>query len=435
MDAHLHSRFSRATSQNMNVDGLYLWAKYKGIDIIGTGDFTHPFWLAELKDKLEEDGSGLLRAKNSQNENEPKFILTSEISCIYTQGGKGRRIHLVVFAPSFGIVEKINEKLSQRGNLYADGRPIFGMSAKELAKIILDVCPECLIIPAHVWTPWFAIFGSNSGFDSVKECFEELTPQIYALETGLSSDPVMNWRLSALDKYALVSFSDAHSPANLGREAVVFEIAEKNLLSYPLIIKMIKEASPHFRSRSTLSTSGTSQDKQISKLAYTIEFFPEEGKYHFDGHRGCGVSLSPEESKKLNNKCPKCGRPLTIGVMHRVVDLADREIGFVPEKAVPYKSLVPLDEIIAESLKQHTTSQAVQKEYLKLVQQVAPELPLLLDFPLRDLEGKISNKIIEGIKKVRNGEVEKIPGYDGIYGIIKLKEIEGEPKQRQQRLF
>jgi len=428
MDAHLHSRFSRATSQNMNVDGLFQWARYKGIDIVGTGDFTHPFWLAELKEKLEEDGSGFLKKKDVRHISAPKFVLTSEVSCIYTQSGKGRRVHLVIFAPSFDIVERINAKLSQRGNLYADGRPIFGTSAKELTKIILDVSPECLIIPAHIWTPWFSVFGSNSGFDSVEECFEELAPHIYALETGLSSDPSMNWRLSVLDKYALVSFSDAHSPSNLGREAVVFSIADKNPLSYSLIIQMVKEASPKFRQVSDLHL-------QSSNLAYTIEFFPEEGKYHFDGHRSCGIVFSPEESKKLNNKCPKCGRPLTIGVMHRVVDLADREISFIPKKAVPYKSLVPLVEIIAESLKQHTASQAVQKEYLRLVQQAAPELPLLLDFPLRDLEGKISNKIIEGIKKVRNGEVEKIPGYDGVYGIIKLKEIEGEPKQRQQRLF
>jgi uncharacterized protein (TIGR00375 family) len=414
MDAHLHSRFSRATSQNMNIDGLFKWAKYKGVDLIGTGDFTHPFWLAELKEKLKEEDSGLLKFKNVQNNKDPLFILTSEISAIYTQGNKVRKIHLVIFSPSFEVVDKINQKLEKIGNLYADGRPIFGASAKDLAKIIFDVCPDCLIVPAHAWTPWFSIFGSNSGFDSVEECFGELTSRIYALETGLSSDPAMNWRLSKLDRYTLVSFSDAHSPGNLGREATVFDLEGS---SYQEIYEAIK-------------------NKDSKKILYTIEFFPEEGKYHYDGHRMCGISLSPEESKKFNNKCPKCGRPLTIGVMHRVIDLADREENFVPENAIPYKSLVPLDEIIAESLGQQPTSKAVLKEYLNLVQQVAPELPLLLDAPLEELKGRTLPQIIEGIKKVREGQVEKIPGYDGVYGIIKLKEGKsGTEKPRQQKLF
>lgn len=414
MDAHLHSRFSRATSPNMNVDGLFKWAKYKGIDLIGTGDFTHPFWLAELKEKLKEDGSGLLKLKNSQNEKDPLFILTSEISAIYTQGGKVRKIHLLIFSPSFEIVDKINQKLEKIGNLYADGRPIFGASAKDLAKIIFDVCPDCLIVPSHIWTPWFSIFGSNSGFDSVEECFGELSPKIYALETGLSSNPEMNWRLSKLDRYTLVSSSDAHSPSNIAREAVALMLDKP---SYQEIYQAIKNKDPQ-------------------KILFTIEFFPEEGKYHYDGHRICGKSLSPEESKNLNNKCPKCGRPLTVGVMHRVIDLADRKAGFVPENAIPYKSLVPLDEIIAESLSQQPTSKAVLREYLNLVQQVAPELPLLLDAPLEELKGQTLPQIIEGIKKVRKGQVEKIPGYDGVYGIIKLKEGKsGTEKPRQQKLF
>jgi len=413
MDAHLHSRFSRATSQNMNVDGLFRWAKYKGVDLIGTADFTHPFWLAELKEKLTERGDGLLKLKTFQNEGDPLFILTTEISAIFTQDRKVRKIHLVIFAPSFEVVDKINQKLEKIGNLYADGRPIFGMSAKELAKIILDVSEDCLIVPAHAYTPWFSIFGSNSGFDSVEECFGELTSKIFAIESGLSSDPPMSWRNSKLDRYTILSFSDAHSLSNIAREAVVLSL---DTPSYQEIAQAIRNRDP-------------------KKILYTIEFFPEEGKYHFDGHRSCQVSLPPEETKKLNGRCPKCGKPLTIGVMHRVVDLADREAGFVPKNAIPFKSLVRLDEIIAESLGQQPSSQAVFREYQNLVQGVSPELPLLLDLSLEDLKGKTSEKIIEGIKKVRDGQIEKIPGYDGVYGVIKLKEGKGAPKPKQQKLF
>lgn len=426
MDAHIHSRYSRATSQNLNVDGLYEWAQYKGINVIGTGDFTHPFWLNELKQKLVERGDGLLKYKNADDKDGPLFILSTELSCIYSQGGKGRRIHLVIFAPSFGIVDKINENLSKIGNLFSDGRPILGISAKNLAKIIWEASEETLIIPAHAWTPWFSIFGSNSGFDSVSECFEELTPKIFALETGLSSDPPMNWRLSALDRYALVSFSDAHSLAKLGREATVFEIKDKRDLSFDGIVKMIKEGNPEFRQKHPLPDL---------RLDSTIEFFPEEGKYHFDGDRNCGLSLSPEETKKLLNKCPKCGRAITVGVMHRVDTLADRKEGFVPENTPSYKSLVPLIEIIAQILNQQVTSSTVLNEYMKIIKTVSPEIPLLLDTPLENLQGQISPKIIEGIQKVREGKVEKIPGYDGIYGVIKIKEDADEPKTRQQKLF
>ena len=425
MDAHLHSRFSRATSQNMNVDELFRWAKYKGINLLGTGDFTHPFWLTELEEKLEEKGDGFLHYKGATSLSEPIFLLTVELSCIYSEKGKTRRIHLVVFVPSFSAAHQLNELLARRGNLYADGRPVFGWSAKELTKMILETVPEAIIVPAHIWTPWFSLFGSNSGFDSIEECFGELAERIYALETGLSSDPPMNWRLSALDHYALVSFSDAHSPSNLGREAVVFEVNAERF-DYPLLVEMLKEGSPKFRQQNS---------RKPSYLDYTIEFFPEEGKYHFDGHRNCQVSLDPEESKKMNNLCPQCHRPLTIGVMHRVVDLADRPAGFAPEGAPSYRNLVPLNIIIAESLKQQPKSKTVFREYLNLVTQIAPELPLLLDVLPEDLQGKTAPEIVEGLKKVRAGEIEKVPGYDGVYGVIKLKEAKENSSLRQQSLF
>jgi len=425
MDAHLHSRFSRATSQNMNVDELFRWAKYKGINLLGTGDFTHPFWLTELEEKLEEKGDGFLHYKGATSLSEPIFLLTVELSCIYSEKGKTRRIHLVVFVPSFSAAHQLNELLARRGNLYADGRPVFGWSAKELTKMILETVPEAIIVPAHIWTPWFSLFGSNSGFDSIEECFGELAERIYALETGLSSDPPMNWRLSALDHYALVSFSDAHSPSNLGREAVVFEVNAERF-DYPLLVEMLKEGSPKFRQQNS---------RKPSYLDYTIEFFPEEGKYHFDGHRNCQISLDPEESKKMNNLCPQCHRPLTIGVMHRVVDLADRPAGFAPEGAPSYRNLVPLNIIIAESLKQQPKSKTVFREYLNLVTQIAPELPLLLDVLPEDLQGKTAPEIVEGLKKVRAGEIEKVPGYDGVYGVIKLKEAKENSSLRQQSLF
>ena len=792
MDAHIHSRFSRATSPNMNILGLTMWAKYKGIDLLGTGDFTHPFWLAELKEKLAEDGSGLLKLKNNAEKSALRYMLTAEISCIYSQDGKGRRIHLVLFSPSFSEVEKINAVLSKVGNLYSDGRPILGISAYDVTKIILEASKESFVVPAHIWTPWFSLFGSNSGFNTTAECFKDLTKEIFAMETGLScydektevltengwkkfsevqysdkictlnpktsqiefqyptrifrysykgkmyrlrtkrvdllvtpnhklfvshcdfrkpanfflkeaqflfnkskrfqkdgiwigkntdyftlpavkikhgsqyysgwrnkkekqipmkfwlkffgfwiaegwtsegkngdynvclsnrneallsemknilegvgykvywdkkmsivrvrdyqlfhylkqfgkcsdkfipsevkslskefleifleyyikgdghiygrngkglsatttsirlrdnlqeialkigisayykldkkrgtpfrspgqdykkvykqrenswvvyfirknihtilpstikkykyveswvdfkgpifcvavpnrvvyvrrngipvwcgnSDPGMNWRLSALDDFALISNSDAHSPANLGREATVFEVEKKEDLNFGLIKKMLKEANPNFRRLKSLS--------QVPHLSFTIEFFPEEGKYHYDGHRVCGINISPEETKKLEKKCPKCQRDLTIGVLHRVYDLADRKKGFEPERAIKYKNLVPLPEIIAESLGSNSKSKQVEAEYLKIVQTVSPEIPLLLDFPLDQLEGKIHAEIIKGIKKVREGKVEKIPGYDGIYGIIKLKEDKVEPQPKQSSLF
>src|SRR5512136_441550 len=324
-DLHLHSRYSRATSQDMEVKALALWAKRKGIKLLGTGDFTHPLNFLDLQSKLKPLGNGLFVLKEEPEETH--FLLTVEVSNMYSQGGKSRRIHTLIFAPSFEVVEKINTRLSKYGKTGSDGRPIFGFSAKDLLKMILDLSSECLLIPAHAWTPWFSIFGANSGFDSIKECYEEETKNIRAIETGLSSDPEMNWRLSALDDITLISNSDAHSPSKIGREANIFNCD----LSYEAITDAIRRKDPR-------------------RFLFTIEFFPEEGKYHYDGHRSCNVRLTPRQAIAGGELCPVCGRKLTIGVLHRVESLADRNEGFIPPNAIPYKSLVPLEEVIGQAI-------------------------------------------------------------------------------------
>ena len=318
-DLHIHSRYSRATSSEMSLEGLWKWAQLKGLVVIGTGDFTHPKWLQEMKVKLEPIGNNIFKLKqNYQSNNVPVscrgevyFMLTAEISCIYSKNGSLRKIHSLVFVPDFSAAEKINAALSKIGNLSSDGRPIIGLDAKELLRIVLDLSDEAMLVPAHAWTPHFSVFGESSGFDSLKECFDELAPYIYAIETGLSSDPAMNWRLSSLDKITLISNSDAHSPSKLGREANIFD----EEISYRAITDAIKTKKGFLG---------------------TIEFFPEEGKYHYDGHRACGVSLSPEETIKHNYLCPVCGKRVTVGVMHRVEKLADRKIGFSPSGAPPF---------------------------------------------------------------------------------------------------
>jgi len=396
-DFHLHSKYSRATSREMDIAHITEWAKYKGIDLIGTGDFTHPFWLAEIKNNLSEDGSGLLKLKNGDKN--LSFILTTELSSIYTQAGKVRKVHTIIFAPDLKTVEKINDKLTGIGNLYSDGRPILGLSAKDLAKIILDINPKCLIVPAHAWTPWFSVFGSNSGFDSLPECYEELTPDINSIETGLSSDPEMNWRLSSLDKITLISNSDAHSPANLGREANVLEII-RDKFTYQEIIDILKTKDP-------------------KRFLYTIEFFPEEGKYHYDGHRSCGVVANPFEQKFPNNLCPNCNKKITIGVMNRVEELADRKPGFQNPKFPGSKHLVPLAEIIAESLGVQGKSKKVEEEYFALVKNFGSEFKILMDILIEDLQ-KVSPKISQGIEQMRAGKVSLEAGYDGVYGKVKV---------------
>ncbi len=414
-DFHIHSKYSRAVSKEMDLDNLNKWAQIKGIDILGTGDFTHPQWLKELKENLEPAEEGLFKLKNIDS-NFTRFILTTEISCIYSKKGKVRKIHILIFVPDFKTIEKINKKLSLIGNLSADGRPILGLDVKELVKIVLNISPQSAVIPAHLWTPWFGILGSKSGFNSFEECFEEWNKYIFAAETGLSSNPEMNWRLSKLDNITLISNSDAHSPQKIGREANVFNIID---ISYLSIIDAIKS-------------------KNKEKFIYTIEFFPEEGKYHYDGHRGCGISCSPEETRKYGGVCPVCGKPLTIGVMSRVEELADREKGFLPPQFIPFKSLVPLKEIIADVLELGVQSKKVEGEYFNLVNHFENEFKVLLDVGFDDLKKITSSKIAEAIIKVREGKIYLKPGYDGVFGKITVfpEKIESiSSKSKQNALF
>ena len=402
-DLHIHSRYSRATSKEMSPDTLWKWAQLKGISVIGTGDFTHPEWLRELRDKTDAEGNGLLTLKKKfRKEDVPAscradvfFLLSAEISCIYRKKDKTRKIHAVVLAPSFDDAERINRTLSTIGNLSADGRPILGLDAKELLRIVLDSSPSCILIPAHAWTPHFSVFGAASGFDSLDECFEELTPHIYAIETGLSSDPAMNWRLSALDGLTLISNSDAHSPMKIGREATIFDTG----LSYTEIADSIRTGKG---------------------LPGTIEFFPEEGKYHYDGHRSCASCLLPKETVMRNGLCPVCGKRVTIGVMHRIEKLADREEGFRPEMAPPFYSVIPLQEIISETLQVGVASKAVRNEYAKVIEHLGNELGVLLEAPLEDIGSAGSPRLRQAIEKMRSGDVSISPGYDGEYGKVKI---------------
>ncbi len=418
-DLHIHSKYSRATSPNMSPENIWRWAQIKGIAVIGTGDFTHPGWFKELNEKLEPGGSGLFSLKKEFHTDDTpdscksdiSFILTAEISCIYSKNGKIRKIHSLIFVPDFTDAAKINLSLSKIGNLNADGRPILGLNAKKLLKIVMEASPDAMLVPAHAWTPHFSVFGSESGFDSLEECFEELTPHIHAIETGLSSDPLMNWRLSALDKITLISNSDAHSPNKIGREANIFGTD----ISYKAMMDAIK------------SRKG---------FKGTIEFFPEEGKYHYDGHRLCGASLTPEETIRHNYLCPVCSKRVTVGVMHRVEKLADREHGFKPSDAPGYFSIIPLIEIIAEVLKKGVNTKGVNKEYLNLITMLGSEFEILTNIPISDIETAGSPLFSEAISRMREGKVHIAPGYDGEYGKIRIFEkVEREEIKGQTMLF
>lgn len=400
-DFHIHSRYSRATSRDMNIETLAHWAKIKGIGLLGTGDFTHPNYFAELRLRLKPTGKGLFVLK--KGDSTPHFILTTEICNMFSQKGQSYRTHSLIFAPSFEVISKINTHLKKLGKLASDGRPIFGQPVKEMVKLVLDVSPDCFFVPAHVWTPWFSLFGANSGFDSIEECFGEETKNIHCIETGLSSDPAMNWRLSALDKITLISNSDAHSPRRLGREANVFNCE----LDYQVIIDTLK-------------------NRDANRFLYTVEFFPEEGKYHFDGHRNCNIVFSPAESKKHNNTCPVCKRQLTLGVMHRVEALADRPEGYLPQGAIPAKHLVQLEEIIGEALGVSPNTTAVKKEYDRLVEKCRSEFNILLNLSLDNIARYTTDRVVEGIKLVREGKLKIAPGYDGEYGKISI--FDGPPK-------
>jgi uncharacterized protein (TIGR00375 family) len=413
-DLHIHSKYSRATSRDMSPESIWRWAQIKGVTVIGTGDFTHPQWFQELNEKLEPAGNGLFRLKDEFiQEDVPDscradvfFFLSAEISCIYSKNGKTRKVHSIIFVPDFADAAKMSLALSKIGNLRSDGRPILGLDAKELLRMVTEASPAAMLVPAHAWTPHFSVFGAASGFDSLEECFEELTPHIYAIETGLSSDPAMNWRLSALDRITLISNSDAHSPAKIGREANIFDTE----MSY---------------------THMTDALKKKKGFLGTIEFFPEEGKYHYDGHRQCGTSLSPRETIKQNYLCPVCGRKVTVGVMHRVEKLADRKEGFRPKASPSFRSLIPLPEIIAETLKAGVNTKAVDAVYQKLLQELGNEFTILMDVPLRDIEKAGSPLLGEAVSRMRKGDVHIAPGYDGEYGKIKIFEA----VERQKKGF
>jgi uncharacterized protein (TIGR00375 family) len=400
-DLHIHSRFSRACSRDLNPENLWKWGQIKGIQVIGTGDFTHPQWLADLQEKLEPGANNLLKLRKSycselvpiSCQADVSFMLSTEISCIYSKNGRTRKVHALIFVPDFAAAIKINQVLARIGNLNSDGRPILGLDAKKLLEIVLEASPEAMLVPAHAWTPHFSVFGSASGFDSLEECFEELTPHIHAIETGLSSDPAMNWRLSALDNIVLISNSDAHSPSKLGREATIFD----SELSYDGIIGGIKRRQG---------------------VVGTIEFFPELGKYHVDGHRDCGVRFMPRETIARDYTCPSCGKRVTVGVLHRVELLADRADGFIPASATPYCSIIPLVEIIAATRNVGAGSKKVQQEYFALLDRLGNEFSILLDVPQSDLDIATSTAIAEAISNMRSGNVKLEPGFDGLFGSI-----------------
>jgi uncharacterized protein (TIGR00375 family) len=398
-DLHVHSKYSRATSPEMCPEGLWRWAQLKGITVVGTGDFTHPEYFRELEEKLEPGPQGLFTLKEPFRRGEVPascrsdvyFLLQAEISSIYSKGGRTRKVHSIVFAPGLEKAREINGKLAETGNLHSDGRPILGLDARRLLEIVLDVSPDCMVIPAHAWTPHFSVFGAASGFDSLRECYEDLAPHIYAIETGLSSDPPMNRRLSALDGITLLSNSDAHSPSKLGREANVFETET----SYSHLTDAVRTRKG---------------------FGGTIEFFPEEGKYHMDGHRNCGVSMTPEATKLNGYLCPACGRKLTVGVMHRVDDLADRK----ESKEEAYRSIIPLVEIIAEVMGRGVNTKGVRTRYFDLLSALGNEFFVLLDAPLSDIERAGGEGLSRAIEMMRAGEVHIEPGYDGVFGKISI---------------
>lgn len=400
-DLHIHSRYSMATSKDGTPENLDSWARKKGISILGTGDFTHKKWREELKESLISTGDGFYKLKDERiapeafhmGESTVRFVVSGEISCIYKKNGKTRKAHHVIILPGFEAAERFASGLEKIGNIHSDGRPILGLDSRDLLEMMLDIAPEGIFIPAHIWTPHFSVLGEKSGFDSIEECFEDLTPYIHALETGLSSDPPMNWRVSALDGYQLVSNSDAHSPPKLGREANLLDTD----LSYAGLYNAIQKGEG---------------------LLGTVEFFPEEGKYHYDGHRKCGVCLSPEEAEACDGICPVCGKKLTMGVGHRIEQLADRKAGYVKERAKMFESLVPLSEVISSCMGYGTASKKVQSCYEEMLKKLGAEFEILRQVPVEDIAVSFGEDIAGAIGKIRAGEVKKTAGYDGEYGKI-----------------
>jgi len=504
-DLQLHSKYARAVSKEMTIPNIALWAKRKGIGLVATGDWTHPLWMREIKANLEEMGNGLLSlcaevasknldpdfsfsrekpladigsSRRSQSESgqnfsgsphasDPLFLLATEVSCIYSQNGKVRRVHTLIWVPSIASADKISKEMTQQGcNLMSDGRPIIGLTSIQVAELVFTIEPKALIIPAHAWTPWFSVYGSLGGFDSLEEAFGPFAKDIYAIETGLSSNPAMNWRIKELDHRSIVSFSDAHSGPKLGREATVFDVPELNYEAIYMAIKggvevASKNLDPDFSfsrekpladigsSRRSQSESGQNfSGSPRPKIAYTIEFYPEEGKYHYTGHRACNIRLSPEETKKKGVTCPVCGKPLTQGVMQRVEELAGRseaDLNIVTvevqlsngnkaqmigskafPKRPPFVMLVPLVEIIAEAVGSPVASTRVQPVYQKLTD-TFDEFSLLLSIPVSEIRKVAGDRIAAGIEKVRKGDIVIDPGYDGVFGVVKIWK-EGEEK-------
>ena len=414
-DLHLHSRYAYATSKQLSLENLAAWAKIKGIDLLSCADFTHPLWLEELRRGLVEDGTGLFEFDGV------KFILGTEVSCIYRQGDRrqddrSRRVHLLVFAPDLATVEVLNQKLAHHGNLSSDGRPILGLSARDLVELTLESDPRCMVIPAHIWTPWYGILGSKSGFDSLEECFQDMAPHIHAVETGLSSDPAMNWMIPELAQRTIVSFSDAHSLAKMGREVTVFQ--------------------------GKMSYGGLAQALAGQRVAYTVEFYPEEGKYHFSGHRKCGVRQGAQQTLTSDGRCPVCGRPMTLGVLHRVATLSEGDTasqGVTEEGAStgglvssplgrpPFMRLVPLAEIIAQVMNVGTAGKRVQNEYRRLVAELGSELRALSQAPYTELAQAGGEQLALAVLRARAGEVEVEPGYDGVYGSVRVFPSDNRP--------
>lgn len=401
-DLHLHSHYAMATSRDCDAPHLDLWARNKGIGLVGTGDFTHPAWRRELKEQLVPAEEGLYTLKepfrlpaDAAGAPLPRFVVTGEISTVYQKGGKTRKVHHLILLSGLEAADNLAARLELLGNIHSDGRPILGLDSRELLELTLDVCPDAMLIPAHIWTPHFALFGAKTGFDAIEDCYGDMAAEIHALETGLSSDPPMNRRVSALDRFTLVSNSDAHSPSKLGREANLLDTS----LSYPALKRAIETGDG---------------------LAGTLEFFPEEGKYHLDGHRNCRCRLTPEETDARDGRCPVCGKPVTAGVLHRVLELADRPAGGLTPDSKPFESLVPLPEVLASASGFSAGSKKVQTLYFQLLRALGPEFPILRELPVSDVAAVAGDRAGEAVRRLRARQVTCSPGYDGEYGKIGL---------------
>jgi uncharacterized protein (TIGR00375 family) len=412
VDLHIHSKYSMATSRDCDTTQLDLWARKKGITLVGTGDCTHPAWRKELSETLipPEDGLYALKKEyrlpsNTANEGSVRFVISGEISCVYKKDGRTRKVHNLIFLPGLADAEKLAVRLEKIGNIHSDGRPILGIDSRNLLELVLETCPSALFVPAHVWTPHYSVLGSFSGFSSIEECFGDLAGNIHAVETGLSSDPAMNWCVSALDRFTLISNSDAHSPQKLGREANVLDTG----LSYAEVVSAIKTGKGFVK---------------------TLEFFPEEGKYHLDGHRNCGVKLTPKETEALGGICPVCGKKVTVGVSHRLWKLADRAEGFVKPNAKPFESLVPLPEVIASCTGFSAGGKKVQAIYARMLEVLGPEFFILRKAPVEEIERQFGPLLAKGVLRVRQGRVTKVAGYDGAYGAIEILEPEERNKDQ-----